>query len=286
MTSLFVTSQYAADDSLQENESDVLEATRDGRVLVVTLNRPDRLNALTPQLHARLLATLQQAAGDPTVGAIVLTGAGRAFCAGGDMQQRDATNPAERASRPTLEERADGLLHHGETARLLHTMPKPTIAMINGAAAGAGFALALACDMRFAARSTVLTTSYVRVAMSGDLGVSYFLTKLLGSAKARELMFFSDKISAEEALRIGMVTRVEADAGLRDTTLQIATRLAEGPAVALRYIKQNILRAETGSLDEVIESEAFNMARCGRTQDVKEAVLAFREKRPPRFNGS
>ena len=281
MTVFDVSLKNCTDDALGTDEPDVLTTTREGRVLIVTLNRPDRLNALTPQLHQRLLATLRQAAADTTVGAVVLTGAGRAFCSGGDMQQRDTA----KTSKPTLEEQADNLQQHGETAKLLHAMPKPTIAMINGVAAGAGLALALACDMRFAARGSVLTTSYVHVAMSGDLGMSYFLTKLVGSAKARELMFLSEKISAEEALRIGMVSRVEVGTGLRDTTLLVAKKLAEGPAVALRYIKQNIFRAETGSLDEVIESEAFHMARCGRTQDVKEAVLAFREKRVPRFNG-
>jgi 2-(1,2-epoxy-1,2-dihydrophenyl)acetyl-CoA isomerase len=202
------------------------------------------------------------------------------------MRRADASNVPEAGTRITLEDRADTLLHHGETVRLLSTMPKPTIAMINGVAAGAGLALALACDMRFAARGASLTTSYVRVAMSGDLGVSYFLTQLVGSAKARELMFFGDRISVEEALRIGLVTRVEDASGLRQATLHAAARLAEGPAVALRYIKQNIVRAETGSLDEVMECEAFHMARCSRTQDVKEAALAFREKRTPRFTGS
>ncbi|MGF6602309.1 2-(1,2-epoxy-1,2-dihydrophenyl)acetyl-CoA isomerase [Paraburkholderia sp. GAS448] len=286
MTSVSDTMWDVAEDSVQRGERGELTKVRDGRVLILTLNRPESLNALTPYLHQRLLEALREAASDKEVGAVVLCGAGRAFCSGGDMRRPEASNTSDAGTRPSLEDRADSLLHHGETARLLHTMPKPTIAMINGVAAGAGLALALACDMRFAARGVTLTTSYVRVAMSGDLGVSYFLTQLVGSAKARELMFVGDKISAEEALRIGLVTRVEDAPGLRQATLHMAARLADGPAIALRYIKQNIARAEVGSLDEVMECEAFHMARCSRTQDVKEAALAFREKRMPRFTGT
>lgn len=258
-----------------------LAAERDGRVLILTLNRPDKLNALTPELHRLLHAAVMNAAHDANIGAVVLTGAGRAFCSGGDMGgRRDSTGTA-----PTLEQRADELRSHGETARLLHEMPKPTLAMINGVAAGAGLALALACDLRVAAGDAVLTTSYVNVALSGDLGSSYFLTRLVGSAKARQLMLLSDKIGAAEAHRIGLVNLVADPGTLQETTMRVAQHLADGPAVALRYIKRNLLCAETGSLSEVMDSEAFGMARCGRTQDVKEAAQAFRDKRPPIFKG-
>ena len=256
---------------------------REGRVLLLLLNRPDRLNALTPQLHEQLLDSLRAAASDRSVGAVVLSGQGRAFCSGGDMNRRESTDVA---TKPTMEDRADGLLHHGESVRLLHQMPKPTIAMINGVAAGAGLALALACDLRFASRDATLTTSYVRVAMSGDLGISYFMTHLVGAAKARELMFLGDKISADDAMEIGLVSQVSDASALYRDTLDVAGRLASGPAVALRYIKQNLVLAQTGSLDQVMEREAFNMARCSRTQDVKEAALAFREKRTPKFTGN
>jgi 2-(1,2-epoxy-1,2-dihydrophenyl)acetyl-CoA isomerase len=257
-----------------------LAIERDGRVLILTLNRPDKLNALTPELHRLLHAAVIEAAHDSNVGAVVLTGAGRAFCSGGDMGGRK-----DSAAAPTLEHRADELRHHGEAARLLHEMPKPTLAMINGAAAGAGLALALACDLRIAADQAVLTTSYVKVALSGDLGSSYFLTQLVGSARARQLMLLSEKIDAAEAHRIGLINRIAEAGMLRATTMQVARQLAQGPAVALRYIKRNLLCAETGSLSEVMDSEAFGMARCGRTQDVKEAAQAFREKRPPIFKG-
>jgi 2-(1,2-epoxy-1,2-dihydrophenyl)acetyl-CoA isomerase len=258
-----------------------LTIERDGRVLILTLNRPDKLNALTPELHRLLHAAVIEAAHDSNVGAVVLTGAGRAFCSGGDMGGRKDSL----AAAPTLEQRADELRHHGEAARLLHEMPKPTLAMINGAAAGAGLALALACDLRIAADQAVLTTSYVKVALSGDLGSSYFLTQLVGSARARQLMLLSEKIDAAEAHRIGLINRIAEAGMLRAATMQVARQLAQGPAVALRYIKRNLLCAETGSLNEVMDSEAFGMARCGRTQDVKEAAQAFREKRPPIFKG-
>jgi 2-(1,2-epoxy-1,2-dihydrophenyl)acetyl-CoA isomerase len=258
-----------------------LVVERDGRVMILTLNRPAQLNALNPELHRLLHTAVIDAAHDANIGVVVLTGAGRAFCSGGDMGKRnDSSAPA-----PTIEQRADELRRHGETARLLHEMPKPTLAMINGVAAGAGLALALACDLRVAAGEALLTTSYVNVALSGDLGSSYFLTQLVGPAKARQLMLLSDKIDAAEGHRIGLINLVAEPNTLRETTMRVARRLAEGPAVALRYIKRNLLCAETGSLSEVMDSEAFGMARCGRTQDVKEAAQAFRDKRPPIFKG-
>jgi 2-(1,2-epoxy-1,2-dihydrophenyl)acetyl-CoA isomerase len=252
----------------------------DGRVLVLTLNRPQRLNALTPELHAQLREAVEHAAHDPEVGALVLTGSGSAFCSGGDLGSR---------SQPqvplTLEQKADELRHHGETARLLHEMPKPTVAMLNGVAAGAGLALALACDLRIASHAAVLTTAYAKVALSGDLGVSYFLTHLVGTAKAAELLFLSAKLDATEAHRIGLVNRVLEATTLRDSTLELARQLAQGPAVAFRYMKRNLGCAQTGSLEAVLESEAYGMARCGRTQDVKEAAAAFKGKRAAVFKG-
>ncbi len=252
---------------------------REGRVLVLTLNRPERLNALTPELHHALHAAVYEAEHDTAVGAVVLTGAGRAFCSGGDMSR----DKAQAGSPPSLEERADELRTHAETARLLHVMPKPTIAMLNGVAAGAGLALALACDLRVASTTAMMTTSYVNVAMSGDLGITYFLTQLVGSSRARELMLLGGKIDAAQAHRIGLVNRLEEPEVLAQATLELAQQLANGPGVALRYIKRNVLCAETGTLDQVIDAEAYAMARCGRTQDVKEAALAFKEKRPADF---
>jgi 2-(1,2-epoxy-1,2-dihydrophenyl)acetyl-CoA isomerase len=252
---------------------------REGRVMILTLSRPARLNALTHELHEQLQLAIAAASHDAEIGAVVLTGAGRAFCSGGDMGARKHSS----AAAATLEQRADELRCHGETARLLHDMPKPTLAMVNGVAAGAGMALALACDLRVASHDSSMTTSYLKVAMSGDLGISYFLIQLVGSAKARELMLLSDKIDAPEAFRIGLVNRIVDAGSLRAVTIALAQQLAHGPAVALRYIKRNLACAESRSLDEVLQSEAFGMARCGRTQDAKEAALAFKERRAPIF---
>jgi 2-(1,2-epoxy-1,2-dihydrophenyl)acetyl-CoA isomerase len=252
----------------------------DGRVLILTLNRPRRLNALTPELHAQLREAVEHAARDPEVGALVLTGSGRAFCSGGDLAGRDQSRVPL-----TLEQKADELRHHGETARLLHEMPKPTVAMLNGVAAGAGLALALACDLRIASHAAVLTTAYAKVALSGDLGVSYFLTHLVGTAKAAELLFLGEKVDATEAHRIGLVNRVLEAATLRESTLQLARQLAQGPALAFRYMKRNLVCAQTGSLEAVLENEANGMARCGRSQDAKEAATAFKEKRAAVFKG-
>ena len=252
----------------------------DGRILVLTLNRPQRLNALTPELHAQLREAVEHAAHDPEVGALILTGSGNAFCSGGDLGGRNQSQ-----APLTLEQKADEVRHHGETARLLHEMPKPTVAMLNGVAAGAGLALALACDLRIASHAAVLTTAYAKVALSGDLGVSYFLTHLVGTAKAAELLFLSEKLDATEAHRIGLVNRVLEATTLRDSTLELARQLAQGPAVAFRYMKRNLGCAQTGSLEAVLESEAYGMARCGRTQDVKEAAAAFKEKRAAVFKG-
>lgn len=254
-----------------------------GRLRILTLNRPDRLNALTPELHHALRAAVADAAADPAVGAVVLTGAGRGFCSGGDVQRGHRRDPD--AEPETLESRADALRGHGGTPTLLKKMPKPTIALVNGAAAGSGLALALACDIRIAARSAVFRTAYARVGLSGDLGVSHLLLRAVGVAKARELMLLNRKIEAEEACALGLVQQVVDDARLIEEGLAMATELAAGPTVAFRYMKQNLDFAETATFEQSIEREAYNSVRCARTQDVKEASAAFHEKRAPNFIG-
>lgn len=267
------------------SESPLLVAT-EGRLRILTLNRPERMNALTPELHHLLRDAVIAAAEDPGIGAVVLTGVGRGFCAGGDVKRGgDKPSTAEEAPE-TVESRADALRRHGQTAILLNTMPKPTVALVNGAAAGSGLALALACDMRIAARTALLQTAYARVAMAGDLGISYFLTRLAGPARARELMMLNPKLDAETAERLGLINRVLDPEDLQTVGLDIARTLSNGPGVAFRYMKQNLALAEMASLEDVIEREAYNTARCVRTQDVKEATLAFREKREPLFKGS
>jgi len=266
---------------MDATEEASLLVTDRGRLRILTLNRPDRLNALTPDLHHRLRDAVLAAAEDPDVGAVALTGAGRAFCSGGDVK-RSAESAAARPE--TVEERADALRRHGQTTLTLSRMPKPTIAIVNGVAAGAGMTLALACDLRFMAEDAFLRTAYARIALPGDLGISYFLDRLVGSSRARELLFLDEKIPAPDCLRLGLVNRLYVP-DTPEAGLAVAARLAEGPGIALRYMKQNLALAESATLEHVIEREAYNSARCVRTQDVKEAALAFREKRDPIFQG-
>ncbi|MCP5373001.1 MAG: enoyl-CoA hydratase [Hyphomicrobiales bacterium] len=257
--------------------SDLLETIADG-VAVLTMNRPERRNALSPEMVAGLLEALPRLAADPGVGAVILTGAGPAFCAGGDVKAM-----AARTLDQTLEERTTALREKMEVSRWLHEMGKPTIAMVRGAAAGAGLSMALACDMRFAAEGTKMTTAFVNVGFSGDFGGSYFLTHLVGTAKARELYYSGDVILADEALRLGMVNRVYPEDRLEAETRAFAARLAAGPRIAIGYMKRNMNAAEQGTLAACFDGEALHHSRTGMTEDHREATRAFVEKRKPVF---
>jgi len=260
---------------------DLLEVTKDG-VALLTLNRPDRLNAMSQAMLDGLEEALPRLADDSSIGVVVLTGAGRGFCAGGDVR---AMAEGSEMAGVTLEERAPGLRARMEVSRWLHEMPKPTIAMVRGAAAGAGLSLALACDLRIAGETARFGTAFARVGYSGDFGGSYFLTRLVGTAKARELYFTADLLDAQQALALGLVNRVIPDARLEDETMALATRLAQGPRIAYRYMKRNLNAAETGSLAELMDLEAWHHTRCGMTEDHREAAKAFVEKRQPIFKG-
>src|SRR6478736_5934539 len=214
-------------------DQELIETIADG-VATLTLNRPDRLNALSAPIMEGLLEALPRLAGDPAVGAIVLTGAGRAFCAGGDVK-RMAEEPVVRSG----EDDVARLRARMEISRLLHEIPKPTIAMVNGAAAGAGLAMALACDLRFAGQSARFVTAFAKVGFSGDFGGSYFLSKLVGTGKARELYFTAEPLNAAQALALGIVNRVIADTEIAEATMQLARRLARGPSIAFALMKQN-----------------------------------------------
>lgn len=255
--------------------------TTEDRLRILTLNRPERLNALNADLHHRLQSAVADAAVDPDIGAVLLTGSGRGFCSGGDIKRDDK----QKGMTESVESRADSIKAHGRTVKLLSEMPKPTIALINGAAAGSGLAIALACDIRIATSNATLRTAYSRVGLPGDLGVTYFLTRIVGAARARELMLLNNKIDAEAALRLGLVNEVVDEAERDSTGMMAARALACGPTLAYRYMKQNLLLAETGSLDQVIEREAYNTARAVRTHDAAEASAAFREARAPIFTG-
>jgi len=260
---------------------DLLEAIKDG-VAVLTLNRPDRLNAMSGEMLDAMLEALPRLADDPAVGAIVLTGAGRGFCAGGDVK---AMAEGREFGGTTLEEKAQALRARMEVSRWLHELPKPTIAMVRGAAAGAGLSLALACDLRVASENARFATAFARVGYSGDFGGSWFLTQLVGTGKARELYYTADIVDAKQALALGMVNRVVADATLEDETLALARKLANGPRVALRYMKRNMNAAETNSLKEHLDLEAWHHTRTGMTEDHREAARAFVDKREPSFKG-
>ena len=259
---------------------ELLERIEDG-IATLTVNRPERLNALSTPIMQELLDGLPRLAGDPAVKVVVLTGAGRAFCAGGDVKSM-AEGGGERRS---MAEAAAHLRSRMEVSRILHELPKPTIAMINGPAAGAGLALALACDLRIAGTSARLVAAFVRVGFSGDFGGSYFLTRLIGTARARELYFTGRSVDADEALTLGLVNQVVPDEGLDAATTELARSLAHGPSIALSLMKRNLNCAESGDLAELLDMEAIHQVQTGRTEDHREAAKAFVEKRTPIFTG-
>ena len=270
--------------TLNTGTPDLLASLDDG-VLTLTLNRPEARNAMSRAMNQALQEQLAAAEFDPAVKCVVLTGAGKGFCAGGDVKGMaaagDGTVGALTIDQAIHRQRAN----QRATAGKLFKMPKPTIAALPGAAAGAGLSLALACDLRIMASSAILTTAFAKVGFSGDYGGTYFLTQLVGAAKARELYFLSDRVSADEALRLGLVNWVCAPEELAAKAREIAQRLASGPAVAYRYMKENLNRAMAGEVDDCMDLEATHHVHCGQTEDHRDAARAFIEKRAPVFKG-
>lgn len=274
-------------------ETDLLVNLDADGILTLTMNRPEKRNALSKALERLLATSTRDAAVDPAVRVVILTGAGGGFCAGGDMNtfgKADAGDPlgSKYADDPIwldVELRYERLLRSDEGPVNLHRMGKPTIAMVRGPAAGAGLSLAAACDFRIASDKAVFTSAFSKIGASGDYTGSYFITKLVGPSKAKELYFFSDKLTAQQALEIGLVDRVVPDDKLEEETLKFARRLASGPPVAYRLIKQNINAAMSQRLEDVIALESRNMVRSLSTEDSKEAIRAFMEKREAKFNG-
>ncbi len=258
--------------------TDLLERT-EGGITWLTLNRPDRLNAFSPEMLSALGAALRRSSDDAGVGAIVITGAGRGFCAGGDVKTM-----AGRAAQG-FEERVEGLRRMHQLPLLLRTMPKIVIAMVNGPAVGAGLGLAMACDLRIAGRSARFGTGFAGVGYSGDFGGSWSLTRLVGTAKARELYFLGNIVDGEAAASIGLANLVVEDDALESETMALARRIADGPRVAYAYMKRNLFAAETEPFTNVLEMEALHQARTAMTEDHLEASLAFVEKRRPVFKG-
>ena len=264
---------------------DLIEEHHD-RVVTLTLNRPDRLNALSGEMLDRLREALLRCDDDASVGVVVLTGAGCGFCAGGDVKRMaDAQSLTAGAFGDAGGDEVAVLRDKMDISRLLHELSKPTIAMVNGPAAGAGLSLALACDLRIAGASATFTTAFAKVGLSGDFGGSYFLTQLVGSAKARELYFLSPSMGAQEALALGLVNQVVPDAELGQATAVLARRLAQGPTVAYGQMKRNFTTAESGSLADLLDSEARHQIAAGKTADHREAARSFVEKRTPVFRG-
>jgi len=253
----------------------------ENRVATLTLNRPEKLNALSRDLLSQSIAALKKWSRDPEVGAILVTGSGRAFCAGGDVgaMAKPADNPL------SLEEQIDGLREAQELSWLLYSIPKVTIAAVNGHAMGAGLGVCLACDIRVASDQAKFGAAYAKVGFGGDFGTTWLLTNLVGAPKAKELFFLSEIIDAQEAHRIGLVNRVVASDSLLAESNRIADAIAHGPLTSFRYMKANVNLAATTDFRTLLDREAETHLRCGMTEDHKEGVRAFLEKRAPEFKG-
>ena len=267
--------------------SDLLEDFEDG-VLTLTMNRPEARNAMSGSMMSALREAVWRAADDSRVRCLVLTGSGGAFCAGGDVKgfASDAGGARKSSNEgPSYEAQVQGLRQGMEVSKQLHVMPKPTLAVIPGPAAGAGLSLALACDLRFCLDTAKITTAFSKIGASGDYGGSYFLPQLVGSAKARELYFTADVISGQEAYELGIVTKVAGADTFENEAREYAKYLAGLPTVALGYMKKNLNAAQNATLSDVFDLEAAHMMRTFMTEDHKAAALAFVNKEQPIFKG-
>ncbi len=266
--------------------SDHLIETFENGVCTLIMNRPEARNAMSSSMMAGLGEAIPRVAADKNVRAVVLTGAGNAFCAGGDVKgfASEGSGNSDREP-PSMEERVQGLRTGMELSRLLHEMPKPTLAVIPGAAAGAGLSLALACDLRFALDTAKITTAFSKIGASGDYGGSYFLPYLVGAARARELYFTAEVISGQQAYDMGLVSKVAAAETFEAEAKAYGEYLAGLPTVAIGYMKKNLNASQHGSLSDVFDLEAMHMMRCFMTEDHKAAALAFVNKQAPVFKG-
>jgi len=258
----------------------VLLESREGSIVTLTMNRPDRLNALNNDLSTALNDTLARIANDHNVYVVILTGAGRAFCAGGDL----AVIGKGRASGDDTE--LAPILRSGMQAVLkIRTMPQPVIAAINGPAAGAGMNIALAADLRIAVEDAVFGQNFAKVGLFPDYGGTYFLPQLVGPAKAAELFYAGDMIDAKTALRLGIVNHVFPADRFHTEVQNFAAKIANGPQLAIRAVKQTIFAREQEALVEALEREVEHQLKCFQSEDCHEGIRAFFEKRPPMFRG-
>ncbi len=260
-------------------EAFILSTVEQG-VMTITLNRPDRLNSFNDLMHQQLAECLTQAERDDSVRCLLITGAGRGFCAGQDLNDRnvDPSGPA-----PDLGLSVERF--YNPLVRRLAALPKPVIAAVNGVAAGAGATLALGCDMVLAARSASFVMAFSRLGLVPDCGGSWFLPRVAGRARAMGLALLGEKLSAEQAAQWGMIWQLVEDAELADASLQLARHLAAQPTFGLGLIKQALLAAETNGLDAQLDLERDYQRMAGRSADYREGVSAFLAKRPPQFSG-
>jgi len=258
--------------------------TKENRTATITLNRPEARNAVTRPMWVELVEILTKLATDDDVGCVVLTGAGDAFSAGGDVKDMVARLKGDEPDPPVDEQQAF-IRSIVEASRLLHEMPKPTIAAINGAAAGAGLSLALACDMRLMAEEAKLTTAFANIALSGDFGGAWFLSRIVGTAKAREMFFMPLPMTGKEAADAGVVNRAVPRDQFSSMLGMLTAHLANGPSKTYGFMKRNFNLAETASLSDYLDQEAMLMTLSFQFEDHKEAAQAFVEKRQPKFKG-
>jgi enoyl-CoA hydratase/carnithine racemase len=249
------------------------------RVATITLNRPDKLNAFTGPMIERWAGSLQEAQRDPDVNVVVVTGAGKAFCSGGDVGRMRDGEPTPLDNKNGLWER----IHN--VPRTLEAMDKPVIAMVNGVAVGAGMGMSLMCDMRIASDAARFSTGYVRVGLVPGDGDTYFLPRLIGTARALELLWTADFIEAPQALELGIVNRVVPAAKLAEETYALARRIADGPQIPIRMIKRLVYQSMRLDLRTHLDLVSSHMAVVRDTEDHKEGVQAFKDKRAPKFQG-
>jgi len=259
---------------------DQIKVAEDNGIVTITLNRPERLNAFVGHMRRDLAETLEEAGSDPQVRAVIITGAGRAFCAGGDVHFM-----AELVERADTEEFARLLGAARRVILAIRQMTKPVIASVNGPASGAGFNLALACDLRIASRDATFSQSFVKIGFHPDWGGTYFLPRLVTPNKACELFFLGEAIDAAEALRLNIVNQLVAPEELESVTMQLAERLCAAPPIAVAAVKQAVYESGTSDLDDMMRYETEAQLRCFESEDGHEGVHAFFEKRDPHFTG-
>lgn len=249
------------------------------RIATLAFNRHEKMNALSTELLASSIDTLRTWSNDPSIGVVVITGIGRAFCAGGDV------STMAKDTNQSLEESVDRLRSWQELSWLLYNMPKVTVAAVNGFAMGAGLGVCLSCDLRIASDQAKFGTAYAKVGFGGDFGTTWLLARYAGAPKAKELMFLADIIDANEAHRLCLVNRVVAQETFESEVTTWANRIAGGPLTSFRYMKANINLAMSTDFRTLLDREAETHLRCGQTEDHKEGVKAFLEKRTPKFTG-